>query len=125
MNRKLSNGKNNGNTNLESNIFEQIDLEIEKQSEFLKLKDGEVRVLQFDPKQIKLVDSDFNGNVTKRVEYKVIDPDKPAIGEKRFQMALNNARQINKYLERGRKLLEIERMGSDIKTRYNISAATR
>jgi hypothetical protein len=56
------------------------------------------------------------------VEYKVIDVNRPAVGEKKFQMALNNARQINRILQRGRKLLEIERMGSDIKTRYNISA---
>ena len=101
-----------------------MELESEKQSEYLKLKDGEVRVLQFDTKQIKLVDSEFNGNVTKRVEYKVIDVNRPAVGEKKFQMALNNARQINRILQRGRKLLEIERMGSDIKTRYNISAVT-
>ena len=59
---------------------------------------------------IKLVDSEFNGNVTKRVEYKVIDVNRPAAGEKKFQMALSNARQINRILQRGRKLLEIERM---------------
>jgi hypothetical protein len=63
--------------------------------------------------------------VTKRVEYKVTDPNKPSIGEKKFQMAINNANQINKLIQRGRKLLEIERMGSDLTTKYIISAATQ
>ena len=59
----------NTNTTKEPDIFEQIELEVQKQSEYLKLKDGEVRILEFDPdtKQIRIVDSKFNGS--KRVEY--------------------------------------------------------
>lgn len=117
----MSNGK--ANTNTESNIFEQVELESQKQSRYLKLQDGEVKTLQFNRNKIALVDNEFNGKVTKRVEYKVIDPEKAADGEKTMSMAITNARRINRLLQRNRNLLEIERIGSGMETIYNISAA--
>jgi hypothetical protein len=118
----LSNGNHKTSANA-NNIFEQVELESQKQSRYLKLADGEVKTLQFNPKKIALVDNEFNGKVTKRVEYQVVDPEKTTDGEKTMSMAITNARRINRLLQRGRHVLEIERIGSGMETIYNISAA--
>jgi len=112
----LSNGKS-------KNIFEQIEQESKKQSNYLKLNDGEIRTLQFDSNKIHLVDNEFDGKITRRVEYEVTDRDTNE-GEKILSMALLNARQINGFLLRGKTLLEIQRIGSGRMTRYNISAVS-
>ena len=112
----------NGESKSPSDIFEEVENISQRQSGYLKLKDGEVRTLQFNPSKIELVDNEFNGKVTKRVEYKVLDS-KANDGEKTLSMAIRNARQINRLIQRGRTKLEIERIGSDLNTVYNISTA--
>jgi hypothetical protein len=109
-----------------NDIYKAIEFENQKQSRYLKLQDGEVKKLEFsaDPDKIKIVVNDFNGNKTKRVEYKVIDPDSDdGEGEKILSMALGNAWRISKLMERGKNILEIERIGSGKRTQYNISPA--
>jgi hypothetical protein len=113
----------NGNTSKSaSDIFEQIEEESKKQSGYLKIEDHEIRTLQFNPSKIAIVDNEFDGKVTKRVEYKVTDPNTDE-GEKTLSMALRNARVISRLLQRGKNTLEIERIGSGLDTIYNISAA--
>lgn len=101
-------------------MFEQIEIESQKQSGYLKLQDGQVRTLKFNPNKVALVDNEFDGKVTKRVEYKVTDPNTDE-GEKTLSMAISNARRINRLLQRGKNMLEIERIGSGLDTIYNIS----
>ena len=103
-------------------VAEQVEIESEKQSGYIKLKDGQVRTLKFNLNKVELVDNEFDGKVTKRVEYKVIDPNTDE-GEKTLSMAISNARRINRLLGRGKNTLEIERIGSGLDTIYNISAA--
>lgn len=86
------------------------------------MSDGEIRKLQFDENKIEIVDNEFEGKTTKRVNYKVTDLDRPDEGEKTLSMALNTANIINAKIERGKNTLEIQRIGSGKRTRYNISA---
>jgi hypothetical protein len=104
-------------------MFQQVELECNKQSAYLKIQDGETKTIQFDPNKFQIVDNEFDGKVTRRVEYKVTDHDSDQ-GEKTLSMALLNARQINEFLKKGRTLLEIHRIGSGRRTRYNISTVS-
>jgi hypothetical protein len=111
----------NENSNKNKNVLEQLQLESKKQSRYLKLQDGEIRILQFDRDKVEMIDNEFDGKVTKRVEYKVIDKDTND-GEKILSMAILNAKHISSLINRGRTLIEIQRVGLGKRTRYNISA---
>ena len=79
----MSNGNNKNSS--ENPVFDQVEKESERQSGYVKLQAGEERTFRFNPDKIELVDNEFNGKKTKRVEYKVTDPDnEDDEGEKRF-----------------------------------------
>ena len=120
--KKLSNANNSENSN--NDIFEEIEKESQRQSGYINLQVGEIRILQFDlnPDKIKLVTKEFSGKVTKKVQYQVIDTSTND-GEKILEVAIRNAMRINSLLKRGETGLEIERIGSGKATIYNISAA--
>lgn len=118
----MTNGNNTSKNSNTNDIFEQIEIESQRQSGYIKLQDGELRTLKFNPNKVALVDNEFNGKTTKRVEYKVVDPETNE-GEKTLSMAIRFAKRINRLLQRERHLLEIERIGSGLDTEYNISAA--
>ena len=118
----MSNGNNKNSS--ENPVFDQVEKESERQSGYVKLQAGEERTFRFNPDKIELVDNEFNGKKTKRVEYKVTDPDnEDDEGEKTLSMAITFAKRINRYLRKGRNLLEIERIGSGLDTDYQISTA--
>ena len=104
-------------------LFQQIENERQKQSKFIKLQSGETRVLQFNPEKVRLSDDEFEGKITKRVHYTVVDPKLPLDGEKILPMSLTNAMTINALLKKSLNLLEVKRIGSDRNTKYTFAPA--
>lgn len=132
MSNPKSNNRQNPNSNSKPNhsaynnpIFDDIDEEAEKQNKFVKLKDGESKILQFYPTRIEKVGVDFagDGKLTTRINYIVTDPSDKNQGEKVISFAITNARRINNFLRRGNSLLEIIRTGSDRNTKYDFIPA--
>jgi hypothetical protein len=87
-------------------------------SEFVRLDDGETRVLKFDPEQIKIVEGQFGP----RIRYMVIDPNYPD-KEKKFEAGKLSSKEIDKYLKQGHSMLKIQRIGSGKDTKYLVQAA--
>ena len=106
-----------------NSITEQIDKEIASKGKYLKLADGEIRVLQFDPDQVEIVKKDFNndGKIQTKVEYKVIDPKDKEEKEWTLTMGLKFARLIQARLDKGKSLLEVQRFGTGTKTDYSFT----
>ena len=108
-------------------LSEEIDQELESKSKFVKLQDGETKVLQFDPEQIKIVEKDWqnNGKFTKKVEYTVVDPEDAEGNEKILTMSLTSAQMINKRLQKKETLLEVERFGTGTSTKYSFTPVAK
>jgi hypothetical protein len=103
--------------------MDQIESISQKQSKFIKLQSGEIRILQFNPEKFELVEDEFQGKRIKRVYYSVIDPNLATEGEKKLPMSLTNSTHINELLKKGFNLLAIRRVGSDRNTKYIITPA--
>jgi hypothetical protein len=107
--------------------FAQIREERQKQGKFIKLQPGEKKVLQFNPEKVEVIEADFDGKKSKRVNYTVIDPKEASedegVGEKEkiLPMSLTNAISINALLEKGLNLIEIQRLGAGRDTRYTFA----
>ena len=111
----------NNNTSISEETqkkFEQIEYESQRASKFINLKSGETRTLRFNPEKFELVDDEFDGKVTKRVHYTVIDAELPTEEEKILPMSLTNSRNINALLAKGMNVIEIKRIGHDQNTKY-------
>jgi hypothetical protein len=89
------------------------------ESEYVKLEDGETRVLQFNPEKIKQVEGQYG----LRIQYMVIDPNFSDKGEKKFEAGKQTSRDIDTQLRVGNRLLKIKRLGSGVETKYSISPA--
>jgi hypothetical protein len=87
-------------------------------SEFVRLEDGETRVLKFNPEQIKIVEGQYGP----RIRYVVIDPNYPD-KEKKLEAGKLSSKEIDKYLTQGHTMLKIQRIGSGKDTKYIIQAA--
>jgi hypothetical protein len=87
-------------------------------SEFVRLEDGETRVLKFNPEQIKIVEGQFGP----RIRYTVIDPNYPD-KEKKLEAGKLISKDIDMCLKQGNTLLKIQRIGSGKDTKYIVQAA--
>lgn len=103
------------------NLFQQIEEERQRQSKFVKLQSGETRAFQFNPEKFQLAEMEFEGKLSKRVHYSVLDPKQPLEGEKILPMSLTNAISINALLKKGLNLLEVKRIGVDRNTKYTFA----
>ena len=101
--------------------FQQIEYESQKASKFIKLQNGEVKTVQFNSEKFDLVNDEFDGKITRRVHYTVIDIQSPTDGEKILPMSLTNSRSINALLVKGMNIIEIKRIGSDRNTKYTFA----
>lgn len=103
-------------------IFQEIDEERERQSKFIKIQPGETKTVKINPVSAKVVDREFNGKKSKRVNYEVTTLDKP-LDIKILAMSLENAVNINALLRKGFKEIEIRRIGAGLDTKYTFTPA--
>lgn len=89
-----------------------------EQSDYVKLEDGEKRVLRFDPEKIKHVEGQYGT----RIQYAVIDPNYPD-KEKKFEQGKTTSKEIDKYLAQGHLLLKVQRIGAGKDTKYVVQPA--
>jgi hypothetical protein len=110
----------NKNQNYENKELEQL---IAEGNNYVSIKDGETRVLQFTPEKTDIVQKlDFNGKPTKRVQFVAFEINDPNMREKKFELSSVHAGKIYEHLKRGSKVLEISRLGNGKDTRYFIKA---
>jgi hypothetical protein len=89
------------------------------ESVFIKLEDGETRVLQFNPEKIKQVEGQYG----LRIQYMVIDPNYSDKGEKKFEAGKKTSNDVDAQLRQGNRLLKIKRLGEGTDTKYSVSPA--
>jgi hypothetical protein len=103
----------------------QINKEIEEfiEGDYITIKEGESRTLEFDINKIKLEDkTDFNGNPVKKVQFLVIDPQDPQRREKKFELSKKHVPKIYNELKKGKTVLEVFRTGLGKQTEYHVKA---
>jgi hypothetical protein len=88
------------------------------ESLYVKLEDGETRILQFNPERIKQVEGQYGT----RIQYPVIDPNYADKGEKKFEAGKQTSIEIDVQLRQGNRLLKIRRLGSGTETKYSVSS---
>ena len=89
------------------------------ESVYIKLEDGETRILQFNPEKIKQVEGQYGI----RIQYMVIDPNYSDKGEKKLEAGKSTSQDIDTQLRQGNRLLKIKRLGSGVETKYSVSPA--
>jgi hypothetical protein len=106
-----------------TNNYENKELEKFIEGNYIGIKDGETRVLQFLPNKTKIVEkNDFNGKPTKRVQFTAIDINDAQRLEKIFELSRMHVGKIYDELKKGKTVLEISRFGSAKETRYLVKA---
>ena len=69
-----TNTNTNQTQNLNPKYYENKELESFIESNYVSIKDGETKVLQFVPDKTKIVEKpDFNGKITNRAQFTVIE----------------------------------------------------
>jgi hypothetical protein len=102
-----------------SSTYENKELEDFIEGEYISIRDGGSRVIEFVKGKEKLVDkTDFNGRPTKKVQFIVKDPDDPEQKEKKFELSRKHVAKIYNELRKGYSVLEIYRSGTGKETQY-------
>src|SRR5918911_1238613 len=99
----------------------QTNKEIEDfiEGDYITIREGESRILEFDINKLKLVDkTDFNGNPVKKVQFLVINPQDEQQREKKFELSKKHVPKIYDELKKGKTVLEIFRTGLGKQTEY-------
>jgi len=108
-------------------IDKEIDEALEKTGKYIKMKDKEVLILQFDPEQVEKVFKDYKGDGNEKIkfEYTVLIPgeldEEGNPKEKIFSAAPKFAKRIQARFKRKQTLLEVERFGTDKNTDYTFT----
>jgi len=106
-----------------STEYENKEIEAFIESEYISIRDGESRVLEFLTGREKVVDrTDFNGNPTKKVQYIAIDPQDPEQKERKFELSKKHVRKIHNELRKGYSVLDVFRTGQGSQTDYHVKA---
>lgn len=105
-------------------IFDEIDAEAKKSAAYIKMEAGEKRLFLFDASLISIVEDSFQGKKSKRVCYKVADPNQP-FDKKDFKIGFGHAKQLNALLKAGLNLITVERIGSGLSTKYTFAPAIK
>jgi hypothetical protein len=90
-------------------------------SKFLSFQPGEKKVLLFDAEKIEPVEPVFDGKKIQKFQYTVKDLNTDQ--EKVWSVSKTMSEQLDAFLNVGRTLLEIQRVGSGRDTRYHILPA--
>jgi hypothetical protein len=89
------------------------------QSDYVNIKDGESKVLEFITGKTKMVDKlDFNGKPTKRVQFVVIDTQDQQRSERKFELSRKHVAKVYNELQKGRTVIEIYGSGTGKETTY-------
>jgi hypothetical protein len=109
---------------MESIIINQNkELEEFIEGDYISIREGESRVLEFDINKVKLVDrTDFNGGPMKKVQFIVVNPDDPHRRERKFELSRKHVPKIYNELKKGKTVLEIFRTGQGKQTEYHVKA---
>ena len=110
---------------MQSITTNQTNKEIEEfiEGDYISIKEGESRILEFDINKVKLVDkTDFNGNPAKKVQFIVINPEDPQRREKKFELSKKHVPKIYNELKKGKTVLEVFRTGLGKQTEYHVKA---
>ena len=102
-----------------SSAYENRELEHFIEGEYISIRDGEPRIIEFVKGKEKLLDkTDFNGRPTKKVQFIVKDPDDLEQKEKKFELSRKHVAKIYNELKKGYSVLEIYRSGTGKETQY-------
>ena len=96
-------------------IFEQIEQAAENQTKFIKIQAGQAMTLTFDANKVRLIDSEYEGKKSKRVEYDVINE---GGNPKTITFSLSWALNLNELLKAGTTKIKVIRKGSGLSTSY-------
>jgi hypothetical protein len=109
----------NQNQNQSSSSYQNKELEEFIQSNYLSIKDGETKVLQFMTNKTKVIEKpDFTGKPSKRAQFTVIEINDANRKERLLELSRLHAGKIYDELKKGKTVLEISRSGSAKDTRY-------
>jgi hypothetical protein len=103
----------------------QSNKEIEEfiEGDYITIKEGKSRVLEFNINKIKLEDkTDFNGSPVKKVQFIVVNPEDLQRREKKFELSKKHVPKIYNELKKGKTVLEIFRTGLGKQTEYHVKA---
>jgi hypothetical protein len=99
------------------------------EGDYITIREGESRTLQFDINKVSLVDrTDFNGSPMKKVQFIVVvaNPDDPQQQqqrrERKFELSRKHVPKIYNELKKGKTVLEIFRTGQGKQTEYHVKA---
>ena len=82
------------------------------EGDYITIKEGESRVLEFDINKVKLVDrTDFNGSPIRKVQFIVVNPEDSARRERKFELSRKHIPKIYSELKKDKTVLEIFRTG--------------
>lgn len=124
---KIQNNINNNNNNnsptkatITENYYNNKEIEAFIESDYITIRDGEPsRTLEFLKNREKVIDKpDFTGNLTKKVQFIVVNPDDPHRKEKKWELSRMHVAKIYNELLKGYTVLEIFRTGTGKDTRY-------
>jgi hypothetical protein len=87
------------------------------ESQYIKLEDGETRILQFNPEKLEPT------KYGPRISYSVIAPNYADKGPKKFEAGKTTSKKIDSLLRQGKTLLKITRKGTGRDTEYDVQAA--
>jgi len=110
---------------VESIITTNQNKELEEfiEGDYISIKEGESRVLEFDINKIKLVDrTDFNGSPIKKVQFIATNPEDLQRRERKFELSRKHVPKIYNELKKGKTVLEVFRTGLGKQTEYHIKA---
>jgi hypothetical protein len=106
-------------TQEEANNLNQIDEVLSRDSRYVRIEPGSSKVLQFIvERKIEQVEKTYNGQINKKIQFTIIEPDSNSDEEKFFEVGRRSARLIIAKLKEGHTLLKIERVGSGKETLY-------
>jgi hypothetical protein len=110
---------------MESIITTNQNKELEEfiEGDYISIKEGESRTLEFDINKIKLVDrTDFNGSPIKKVQFIATNPEDLQRRERKFELSRNHVPKIYSEIKKGKTVLGVFRTGLGKQTEYHVKA---
>lgn len=74
--------------------YQNNEIEAFIESEYISIRDGESRILEFLKNREKVVDKSFNGKPTKKMQFIVVNPEDPERKEKKFELPKKHVSRI-------------------------------
>jgi hypothetical protein len=92
------------------------EIEMFIQSDYVNIKEGESKTLEFIPSKTKLVDKpDFNGKPAKKVQFNVVDSKDPQRTERKLELSRKHIAKIYSELFQQQQQTALEEKNSNTK----------